>query len=153
LKIYGADIDEFVHSSRISTKNRANLITPEIEPELYAYIGGVLKKRETVLIAANGTANHVHLLISMSKNFPLSDLVREVKKASSLWIKQKGPEFGNFQWQSGYGAFSVGQTQVDDVKRYIARQKEKHKVQRFEDELVGFLTKYKIPFEEKYLWD
>lgn len=96
-----------------STKHRADLITPEIETELFAYIGGVLRKRETVLIAGNGTANHVHLLISMSKKFALIDLVRELKKASSLWIKQKGDEFSDFRWQDGFGAFSVGQTQIE----------------------------------------
>ena len=73
-----------------STKHRADLIAPEIETELFAYIGGVLRKRETVLIAGTGTANHAYLLISMSKKFALSDLVRELKKESSFWIKQKG---------------------------------------------------------------
>lgn len=136
-----------------STKNRADLITPEIETELFAYIGGVLRKRETVLVAANGTANHVHLLVSMSKKIALSDLVRELKKASSFWIKQKGDEFKDFHWQDGFGTFSVGQTQIEDVKKYIARQKEKHKTQNFENEFLGFLQKYQMPFDEKYLWD
>ncbi len=112
-----------------------------------------MRKRETVLIAGNGTANHVHLLISMSKKFALSDLVREIKKASSLWIKQKGAEFENFHWQDGYGAFSVGQTQIEDVKKYIARQKEKHDSQNFEDEMRGFYQKYQMPFDEDYLWN
>ena len=136
-----------------STKNRTDLITPEIESELFAYIGGVLRKRKTVLIAANGTANHVHLLISMSKKFALSDLVREIKKASSFWIKQKGTEFGNFHWQDGFGAFSVGQTQIADVKKYIARQKKKHKIQNFEEEMRRFYKKYQMPFDENYLWN
>ncbi len=80
-----------------STKNRDDLILPEIEKEMFAYIGGILRKHQSALIAANGTENHVHLLISQSKNFSLSDLLRELKKASSLWIKTKNVKFARIQ--------------------------------------------------------
>ena len=91
-----------------------------------------------MLLAANGTANHIHLLISLSKNIALSDLLRELKKASSYWIKTKDTKFKSFQWQAGFGAFSIGQSQVETVKQYIAKQKERHKTERFEDEYRKF---------------
>ncbi len=136
-----------------STKNRDDLILPEIEKELFAYIGGVLRKHGSILLAANGTANHIHLLISQSKNICLSDLLRELKKASSLWIKTKDARFGNFKWQAGFGAFSIGHSQIETVKNYIGRQKEHHRAELFENEYRKFLRKYEIEFDERYFLD
>ncbi len=136
-----------------STKNRENMILPQIEKELFAYIGGTLRKSKSALIAANGTPNHVHLLVSQSKNISLSDLLRELKKSSSLWIKTKDKAFKSFQWQAGFGAFSIGQSQIETVKNYIAKQKEHHKTELFEDEYRKFLQKYEIDFDEKYFLD
>jgi len=96
-----------------STKNREPYISPEIEPELFAYIGGILMNHGSRLLAAGGTSDHVHLLISLSKNISLSALMKDVKKDSSAWIKTKGNVFRNFHWQDGYGAFSVGKSEVD----------------------------------------
>lgn len=136
-----------------STKGRQDRILAEIEEELFAYIGGVLRKHQSVLLAANGTVNHVHLLISLSKNVSVSDLLRELKKASSYWIKTKNAKFKEFRWQAGFGAFSVGQSQLGAVKKYIANQKEHHKTEKFEDEYRKFLEKYEIDFDEKYYLD
>jgi REP element-mobilizing transposase RayT len=135
-----------------STKNRELLITPRIEPELFAYIGGILKNHDCRLVDAGGTHNHVHLLISQSKNFALSSLMKDVKKNSSSWIKTKGREFNNFHWQDGYGAFSIGQSQVPNLQRYIANQKKHHLKRSFEDEFLQFLKKYEMEFDERYLW-
>ena len=93
-----------------STKNREKLITPEIEPELFAYVGGSLKNNESRLLDAGGTSDHVHLLISQSKTIALSTLMKDVKKDSSSWIKTKGRTFRTFHWQDGYGAFSIGKS-------------------------------------------
>ncbi len=136
-----------------STKNRANLIAPEIENELFAYIGGIVKNNQSVLIAANGTPNHIHLLISLSKNIALSPLIGDIKRDSSKWVKTKDAKFSNFHWQDGYGAFSIGQSQAETVKRYIEKQKNKHQIVTFEDEFREFLHKYQIPFDERYVWD
>ena len=136
-----------------STKNRAPVIRPEIEPELFAYIGGILKNNESRLLDAGGTADHVHLLISQSKNAAISSLMKDVKKDSSSWIKTKGNGFRNFHWQDGYGAFSIGQSNVDEVKRYIARQKEHHRKRSFQEELIQFLEEYGIEYDERYLWN
>jgi len=136
-----------------STKNREPLITPEIEPELFAYVGGILKNNESRLLDAGGTADHVHLLISQSKNIALSFLMKDVKKDSSSWIKTKGREFRHFHWQDGYGAFSIGKSDIPDLKRYIGQQKEHHAKHSFQEELIQFLKDYGIEYDERYLWN
>jgi REP element-mobilizing transposase RayT len=128
------------------------MITADIEPELYAYLGGVMKNLESNCLAAGGTDNHVHLLISQSKNIALSKLMEEIKKSSSKWIKTKGPGLRTFGWQEGYGAFTIGQSQVEALQQYIARQKERHKKQTFEEELVMLLKRYQVPYDERYIW-
>ena len=135
-----------------STKNRRSIITPEVESELYAYMGGIMKNLDSRCLAAGGTENHVHLLISLSKNIALSKLMEEIKKSSSKWIKARGPGLGTFVWQEGYGAFSIGQSQVEAVRQYIARQKERHKKQTFEEEFITLLKKYQVPYDERYIW-
>lgn len=136
-----------------STKHREDLISPEIEVELYAYIGGILSNKQSKLIAAGGTANHLHLLISMNKNAALSALIGDIKRNSSRWIKTKNVKFLKFEWQDGYGAFSIGQSNIETVKRYIANQKAHHKIKTFENELRGFFDKYQIEYDERYVWD
>jgi|ERR1043165_5615561 REP element-mobilizing transposase RayT len=135
-----------------STKNREPFMSPEIEPELFAYIGGILKNHESSLLDAGGTADHVHLLISLSKNISLSALMKDVKKDSSSWIKTKGNRFRNFHWQDGYGAFSVGQSEVVRVKQYIDNQKEHHRKRSFREELIALLEEYGLEYDERYLW-
>ncbi len=132
-----------------STKNRANLILPEIEEELFAYFGGISNNNNSKLIAAGGTENHLHLLVSMSKNIELSQLVGDIKRDSSKWIKTKGNMYRTFQWQDGYGAFSVGYTQI----KYIANQKSHHSKISFEEEFRYFLNKYDVDYDERYVWD
>ncbi len=135
-----------------STKNRVHLITREIEPDLYAYIGGIARKKESRLLAAGGAADHVHLLISQSKNVALSPLVAELKKSSSAWIKTKGKEFARFYWQDGYGGFSIGKSQIPSLKTYFARQKEHHRKRTFQEEFIEFLDKYEVEYDLRYLW-
>jgi REP element-mobilizing transposase RayT len=135
-----------------STKDRRPTITSEIEPELYAYLGGVMRNLESRCLAAGGTNNHVHLLVSQSKNMALSKLMEEIKKSSSKWIRTKGPGLRTFGWQDGYGAFTIGQSQVEALQQYIARQKERHKKQTFEEELVMLLKRYQVPYDERYIW-
>lgn len=142
----------FIHIV-FSTKNRVDMITPEIETELFAYIGGIAANNNSTLVAANGTANHVHLLILLSKTIQLSELVGDIKRNSSRWIKTKGDQFKTFGWQDGFAAFSVGQTQIPMVKEYIANQKKKHDNQKFEDEMRKFFDKYGVAFDERYVWD
>ena len=135
-----------------STKNREPFITTEIEPELFAYIGGILNNNGCRLLDAGGTADHVHLLVSQSKNLALSSLMKDVKKDNSSWIKTKGKEFRNFHWQDGYGAFSVGVREIGGLKKYIAGQKEHHRKRSFQEELIEFLNEYGVQYDERYLW-
>lgn len=136
-----------------STKKRFNFIQPEIEDELYAYIGGVVRNYKGALLKAGGTSNHIHLLVSLNKNYLVPELIGDIKRQSSRWIKTKSPMLSKFGWQDGYSAFSVGYTQLPAVKKYIANQKEHHKQKLFEDEMRSFYKKYDMEFDEKYVWD
>lgn len=135
-----------------STKNREPFITSEVEPELFAYIGGILKNHDSRLMEAGGTADHVHLLISQSKNLSLSSLMKDVKKGSSSWLKTKGIRFRDFHWQDGYGASSIGMSDIPNLKKYIAGQKEHHRKRTFQEELIAFFQEYGIAYDERYLW-
>jgi putative transposase len=136
-----------------STKNREPIITLEVEPELFAYMGGILKNHESRLLDAGGTADHVHLLISQSKNISLSSLMKDVKKDSSSWIKTKGREFRNFHWQDGDGGFSIGKSDIPELRKYIGTQKEHHKKRSFQEELIQFLDEYGMEYDIRYLWN
>ena len=136
-----------------STKNRVGMIAPEIEPDLYGYIGGILNNNQSKLLAAGGASDHLHLLISLSKNIGLSEPVGDIKRDSSVWIKKQDSQFYAFHWQDGYGAFSVGYSQIKTVKDYIARQKIKHEEINFKDEFRRFLRKYEMEYDERYVWD
>lgn len=135
-----------------STKNRMPLITPDIEIELHPYMAGTANNLGCRCLAINGTENHVHLFLSLSKNLALSAVVAEIKKSSSKWIKTKGPEWQNFKWQVGYGAFSIGESNVAALKRYIAGQKEHHRHLSFEEEFLTLLEKYQVTYDTAYLW-
>ena len=136
-----------------STKNRKPFLTPEIDVELYPYMASIFKAMKSPALVINGTSDHIHTLLSLSRVVSIADVVEEVKTESSKWIKTKGREFRRFQWQSGYGAFSIGQSQVPSVKRYIARQKENHRRVTFQDEYRKFLNAYEIKYDERYVWD
>jgi REP element-mobilizing transposase RayT len=133
-------------------KDENILIRSEEEPELYAYIGGVIKQNDSHPIKINGTENHLHVLSTMSKNISLAKFVEEIKKNSSRWIKNKSEFYRYFAWQGGYAGYSVSQTKVDAVKKYIENQKEHHKTVTFKDEYTQFLKKYDVDFNESYLW-
>ena len=104
-------------------------------------------------LTIGGTDDHVHILFSLGRTIEVAELVKEVKSESSKWIKSKGKEFENFYWQRGCGAFSIGQSQVTAVKRYIARQKVHHQRVTFQDEHRKFLKSYGIDYDERYVWD
>jgi REP element-mobilizing transposase RayT len=141
----------YVHSI-FHVKNNVCLIRPEDEKELYAYIGGVIKLSKSIPIIINGTENHVHILCIMSKNISLANLMEEIKSNSSRWIKTKGANYQNFAWQGGYAGYSVSQSIVEIVAKYIKNQKSHHQKQTFRDEYIEFLNKNEITFDENYLW-
>jgi putative transposase len=105
------------------------------------------------LIKANGTSGHVHFLVSLGKKIDFPELVGDIKRDSSSWIKQQDAQFNNFYRQSGYGAFSIGQSQDPALMKCIQNQKEHHKQRDFQDEYRTLLKKYQIDYDERYVWD
>jgi len=116
-------------------------------------MASIFKALKSPALIINGTSDHLHTLFSLSRVATVADVVEEVKTESSKWIKRKGIEFRNFHWQSGYGAFSIGQSQVSTVKRYIGRQKQHHRRVTFQDEYRKFLKAYGVEYDERYVWD
>lgn len=136
-----------------STKNREPFITPKVEAELHPYTAAIFRSLKSPSLAIDGTTDHVHILFSLARVVTIADIVEEVKTSTSKWIKTKGPEFNDFYWQRGYGAFSIGQSNVTSLKRYIQRQKEHHEHISFQDEYRKVLKAYGIDFDEKYVWE
>ena len=133
------------------TKNNVRFIKQETEDELYSYLGGILRNLKSIPFQIGGTSDHIHILCTLPKTLSLADLLEEVKKSSSKWIKSKGYEYRNFYWQDGYGGFSVGWSQVDTVKNYIKSQKEHHQKISFIEEYRRLLDEYGIDYDKKYL--
>lgn len=136
-----------------STKYRQPLIDAAIEPELHAYLGGVCNKMDSIPVKVGGYTDHIHILCLLSKKVALMDLPEEIKKRSSRWAKEKGDAYKDFYWQRGYGAFSVNPSELDVVIRYIENQHEHHQHRTFQDEFRGFLKKYNVEYDERYVWD
>ena len=134
-----------------STKNREPFITPVIETELHPYLASIFRALKSPSLTIGGTSDHVHILFSLGRTMNIADLTREVKTESSKWIKTKREEFDNFHWQRGYGAFSIGQSQVASLKRYIAGQRIHHQRVTFQDEYRKFLKEYGIEYDERYV--
>ena len=133
-----------------STKNRAPLIREQTLGRLHDYLGGTVKGLGGFSQGVGGVADHVHLLVGLKATHCLADFMRELKKASSGWMRAEGGE-PEFAWQEGYAAFTVSATARDAVKRYIAGQAEHHRVRPFREELIEMLNKAGIEYDEKYL--
>lgn len=143
----------FVHVI-FSTKHRQPFIVERVESELYAYIAKILYDEcHSPAVIIGGDKDHIHILLALSRIWSVAKIVELIKKRSSKWIKTKGPEFAVFQWQAGYGVFSVSRSSVPAVRRYIETQKEHHKKQTYKDEFLLFLQKHDIQCDEKYVWD
>jgi REP element-mobilizing transposase RayT len=136
-----------------STKYRAKQILPEYEDDLHAYIAGACRTYRSNAYRVGGTSDHIHIACSLPRTISVSKLLEEVKTSSSKWMKTKCPRCAGFAWQNGYGAFSVSQSQLGSLIRYIDNQKEHHRVTTYKEELIGFLDKYEIEYDERYLWD
>lgn len=125
-----------------------------LREELHNYIGGILNQLDCQpVIIGGGVEDHVHLLCALSRTRQASDMIKEVKRGSTLWLKTKSADLHAFSWQSGYGIFSVGFSQIGTVRNYIARQEEHHRKISFQDEFRELLRRYEIEFDEQYIWD
>ncbi len=136
-----------------STKNREPLIDPKVEQELYSYLVGICRTVGACVLKVGGIEDHIHMLITLPRTVAICKLVEEVKKSSSRWIKTKGPQFGQFSWQSGYGIFSISSSHKDAVAHYIACQRDHHHTHSFQDEYRRLLKRNDIEFDERYVWD
>jgi REP element-mobilizing transposase RayT len=136
-----------------STKHREALIDDVIGNELHNYLGGICKNLECQPLKVGGFEDHIHILCMLSKKITLVKLMEELKSHSSKWIKTKGAAYSQFYWQDGYGAFSVNPSEVDVVIEYISRQKEHHSKKTFQEEYRAFLKKYKVEYDERYVWE
>jgi putative transposase len=142
----------YVHIT-FSTKNRQNLIDDNIKNSLFEYLGGICKGLDCNPLQIGGYHDHIHVICMLSRKIAQMTLMEELKKQSSKWIKTKGQAYYNFYWQSGYGIFSVNPAETDVVVNYIMNQDEHHKKISFQDEYRAFLKKYKVEYDERYLWD
>ena len=137
-----------------STKDRRPFLRDRVSrEELHRYLGGILANRDCQPLVIGGMEDHVHILSTLARTWQPAEMVKEVKRSSSLWLKTKGPEWHDFAWQSGYGMFSVGHLQVEAVRKYIAGQEEHHRKVSFQDEFRDFLKRYEISYDERYVWD
>lgn len=136
-----------------STKDRERTLPDEIRPDLHAYLGGIFKGLGCSPMEINTEPDHLHALFLLSRTKTVSDVVGHVKKSSNDWLRSQGPQFAGFFWQAGFGAFSVSQSQVEEVRTYIRNQSEHHRVKSFQDELRAFLKAYEVEFDERYVWD
>jgi len=134
-----------------STKERRPLISDDVRAELHGYMAGVLKMVESPALIINSVADHVHVLCQLSKNSAACKLVEEVKKSSSKWMKEQG--ILDFSWQSGYGVFSVSQSNVPAVRNYIMGQPEHHQKRDFKSEFRAFCKRHGVTIDERYVWD
>jgi len=137
-----------------STKSRRPFLSNlALREELHRYLGGILTNLDCQPIIAGGVADHVHLLCALSRTCEAAEMVKEVKRGSSLWIKTKSPDLQDFAWQNGYGIFSIGFSQIESVRNYIAGQEEHHRRVTFQDEFRLLLKRYEIEFDERYVCD
>ena len=134
-----------------STKNRERDIFPKFRDEMYNYMAGILKNLDCHVRCIGGDMDHVHILFCLSRKKTISEIVRTLKRSTSVWYQNKLGT--SFHWQSGYGIFSIGQSQVDKLVNYINHQEEHHKRKTFKEELLQILEAYEMEYYEKYLWD
>lgn len=135
-----------------AVKGRNSLINKDCEEELYKYITGIVSNKGQKMLVINGMPDHIHFLIGMKPSCCLSDLVREIKKSSNLFINENSLSKYKFEWQEGYGAFSYSQSALDNVIKYINNQKEHHRTKTFKEEYKDFLLKFQVEHKDEYLF-
>jgi REP element-mobilizing transposase RayT len=137
-----------------STKDRRPLLADAaIRDEMHHYFGGICNNLECPILRVGGVADHVHILCRFGRTISVAELVQEVKRESSKWVKTKSDLLRDFHWQNGYGAFSASPAHVEPLRSYVATQEEHHRTVSFLDELRGLLKKYGLEWDERYVWD
>jgi REP element-mobilizing transposase RayT len=133
------------------TKNRAPLITADLQDALFGYLGGILRNHQCRLLVAGGMPDHVHLLVSLNREMSVAEIVRLLKANSTKWIHENFRDHTLFGWQTGYAAFAVSHSNIDEVMRYIQSQEEHHRTKTFQEELVAFLRRHGLEYDPEHL--
>src|SRR5262249_25616993 len=136
-----------------STKNRLPFLDAELKSQLFAYMGGIVREMAGKALLINGMADHVHVLLSLASTLSIAEMFRVLKANSSRWVHEKWPARWEFAWQTGYGAFSVSQSNIAQVTQYIANQEEHHCTMTFQEEFLLFLNKHGLSYDERYIWE
>jgi REP element-mobilizing transposase RayT len=142
-----------VHTVFSTKERRPFLRELALREEMHRYLGGTLNHLGCQSIVVGGVEDHVHLLAGLSRTCQAAEMVKELKRGSSLWLKERDRGMGDFGWQNGYGVFSVGFSQLESVRTYILDQEEHHRNRSFQDEFRSLLRRYQIAFDERYVWD
>jgi REP element-mobilizing transposase RayT len=133
-----------------STKNRLPLITPELQPRLYHYIGGIVRDMNGISISIGGMPDHIHLLVGLKPTHKPATIVQNIKRGSSQWINDELLNKRSFHWQEGYGIFTVAYANKKKTQRYIENQEQHHRKRTFEDEWMLILERHGIDYDVKY---
>ena len=149
----GHTYTSLVYHIVFSTRQRRHLIGDDLLPRLVKFVGGIIRKRTGKLLAMNGPEDHVHLLAGLCPKLAVSDQVRDIKALSSGWVRDLSPSFKLFGWQEGYAAFSVGNSNISKVARYIQRQQEHHREVSFEEEFISMLDRAGIDYDPRHVLD
>ena len=138
-----------------STKDRRPWLQDEnLRRELYAYKATILRDNvDSPALIIGGVEDHVHILCLLSRKFAIMKVIEEAKTETTKWLKRQGPQYTDFHWQAGYGIFSVSESNVEQVKQYIANQVERHRRQSYQDELRELCQRHGLPLDERYAWD
>ena len=124
----------------------------DLQERLWPYMGGIARENKVKALAIGGVEDHAHLLLSMPSTITISQAMQLIKGGSSRWVHETFPEHRGFEWQEGYGAFSIGISQAEETKRYIANQQEHHRVKTFEEEYIAILEKHGIEYDPRFVW-
>ena len=136
-----------------SVKGRQSLIPKQHKAELHGYIMGIIKNKKQTVIQINSMPDHIHILVGITPDTAISNLVRDIKSNSTRFINQKQWVVGKFQWQEGFGAFSYARSQLEDIIKYIQNQEKHHTRKTFREEYLEILKRFNVPYDERYVFD
>jgi REP element-mobilizing transposase RayT len=142
-----------LHHIVFSTKHRRPLIQPALRDQLYKYIGGIIRGQKGILLEIGGTPDHIHLVAKFKADHSVAEMLRLIKCNSSKWANERPEKTGEFNWQTGYAAFTLSESQLPTVRNYVRNQEEHHRRRTFQEEFLELLKRHGIEYDERYVWD
>ncbi|MHB1036727.1 MAG: IS200/IS605 family transposase [Pirellulales bacterium] len=149
----GHSFSSSLYHCTFSTKGRRPQITPDLDERLWPFMGGIARENAMKALVIGGVSDHVHLLLALPSTMAIAKAIQLIKGGSSKWVHEEMPERAAFAWQEGYGAFSIGVSQIERTIQYIQSQAAHHRKRTFQEEFLAILKKHKIPYDERYVWD